>query len=218
MAETWFNKIKIIPYPPYRIRAEKSVREASIRLTWEADPKIVPATQVRNYRIYRMSAGSTPLSPIALLAGTASSFLDKNISIDRDYFYLMSTINANGIEGPLSEAVAPIRGEPFPPLNLHRELEINKTFLYREYINRVTWQANPDNVDAFDVTKYRVYRKNRGQTDAAFSLLTEVPSDQLTWLDRGLAGEQEADDSVYGVSAVDGEGRESPLGIEADHE
>ncbi len=218
MAETWFNKIKLIPYPPYRIQAAKSVREASIRLTWEPDPKILPASQVKQYRIYRKTQEASDLGPIALVPGIESTFLDKNISIAQDYLYLISTINDNGIEGPLSVAAAPIRAEPFPPLDIQKEIVINSTWLYREYINLLSWRANPDNQGAFDVTTYRIYRKRRGQADDGFMLIMEVPSGQIELLDRSLAGRQEAENLVYAVSAVDSDGKESPKGVEQEYE
>jgi len=218
MAETWFNKIKVIPYPPYRIQAAKSVREASIRLTWEPDPKIIPASQVAQHRIYRKTQGASDLGPIALVPGTESTFLDKNISIDQDYLYLISAINDNGIEGPLSVAAAPIRDEPFPPLDIQKETVVNSTWLYREYINHLTWRANPDNQGAYEVTAYRIYRKRRSQADDGFTLIMEVPSGQLELLDRSLAGRQEAENLVYAVSAVDSDGKESPKGVEPEHE
>ncbi len=218
MAETWLNKIKVIPYPPYRIQADKSVREGSIRLTWEPDPKILPATQVAHYRIYRKTRESPVLGPIAMVPATESTFLDENISIDQDYLYLISSINDNGIEGPLSAPAAPIRAEPFPPLDIQKETVVNASYFYREYINLLTWRANPENQGAYDVTAYRIYRKTRGQDDGSFMLLGEVPSGQLELMDRNLAGRQEAEAFVYAVSAVDGLGRESPIGVEQDHE
>ena len=133
-------------------------------------------------------------------------------NLERDYLYLLSSLNGFGIEGPLSAPVKAVRIEPFAPVQIQSRIELNSSFLAREYINIVSWQNNPENQGIFTISGYRIYRKTQGQPDASFVLLDEVPSGSSTFWDRGLTSQAQAEGYVYGVSAVDSLGRESPIG------
>jgi lysophospholipase L1-like esterase len=212
MAETWFTKIKAIPYPPTEIQAEKSERTQSVLLTWAQDPKIIPETGLQQIRIYRKRLPSGALVPMALVPASRTDYEDSIANLERDYLYLLSSLNGFGIEGPLSDPVKAVRIEPFAPLQIRSRVEVNYSFLAREYINIISWQENPENLDRFTISGYRIYRKTQGQPDENFVFLGQVASDSLTYWDRGLTSEDEADSFVYGISAVDSLGRESPIG------
>lgn len=212
MAETWNTTIKTIPYPPVEIQAEKSERTQSVLLTWSQDPKIISETGLQQIRIYRKALPSGTLAPIALIQASKTDYEDTGVNLGRDYLYLLSSLNGFGIEGPLSTPVKAVRIEPFSPVQIQSRVELNESFLAREYITIISWQNNPENQGTFTISGYRIYRKSEGQPDSSFVLLDEVPSDSLTFWDRGLSSRAEAEGYVYGVSAVDSLGRESPIG------
>lgn len=212
MAETWNQTIGAIPYPPVQIEAKKSERSGSIQLTWEEDPRISNKSNIKNYRIYRKNLASKVLSVIALVGASVRSFNDINISVENEYLYVISALNTEDIEGPMSDPVFPVKVEPFAPINIQVDTEVNRSFLYAEYINRITWQDNPDNQGEFVIASHRIYRKLSGQTDDRFVLLGEVSAGQREYLDRGLSDQDAAGNFEYGVTTVDSEGNESPLG------
>jgi len=211
MAETWFQQIRVLPFPPRPLQAEKSGRDRSIHLTWEDDPRILPSTELVSYRIYRRTLDFGSLIPIALVPSTEKEYQDRNVDLDNDYLYLLSSLNALDIEGPLSNFVISVRLDPFPPQDVESETLINMTFLYREYINRVTWEANPQNEGVYVIASYNIYRKIKGQQDEQFQLMAVVPAGQTEYLDRNLGSEEDAENFFYGISAVDSEGRESTI-------
>ncbi|MFA9453124.1 MAG: GDSL-type esterase/lipase family protein [Candidatus Aminicenantaceae bacterium] len=211
MAETWYQQIRILPFPPISLQAEKIERDHSIRLTWEDDPRILPATSLVSYRVYRQRLGSSILSPIALVSAPANEFLDRNVILDYDYLYVLSSLNSGGIEGPLSDPVVSVRLAPFPPENIETEYVLNRAFLHQEHINHIRWEVNPENEGIHTIASYNIYRKIKGQNDELFELLIVVPADQHEYLDRNLEGKEAAESYFYGISAVDSEGRESDI-------
>ena len=214
LAQAWFEKIKLIPFPPDNIEAVKKERAGEIYLNWQENPKIINDTNLINYRIYR----KTPNQSDYILKGTVSSaifsFSDTNISSGQEYLYAIAATNANFIEGPLSDPVIPVRGEPFPPINVQSNLKINKAFLYREYINRITWSESEQNQGLFNLSIYRIYRKNLGEGDQAFQLIGEVNVNQLSFLDRNIGSSAEAENYIYGISSVDENDNESLIATE----
>jgi len=137
------------------------------------------------------------------------SYRDENIDTEQEYLYALSSINEDNIEGPMSEFVQPIRGNPYPPVNISTYTVVNKAFLYREYINRMTWEGNPQNQGQFTITKYRIYRKSRGEEDTMFVQIGEVSATQTEFLDRNLSSQEAAESYIYGVSSLDDEDNES---------
>lgn len=84
-----------------------------------------------------------------------------------------------------------------PPLSLYARQEQNRSLLQTEYINILTWQANPQN-QAYGITGYRIYQI----TGKKLELLAEVNAGQLEYLHR----KTEAAAYTYAVVAVDSEG------------
>jgi len=76
---------------------------------------------------------------------------------------------------------------------------LNRSFSQAEYINILSWQANPANA-GLDITKYRIYLMNNGTP----SLLAEVGADQSQYYHR-KAGQEKLD---YAIVAVHSSGRE----------
>ena len=209
MAETWYEKISSAPFPPVNIQALIRQRDKVIILEWEKNAKVIPAAKLTNYRIYRKKSGDPGFTAKGIVDSEQFSYHDENIDPEQEYIYALSSINEDNIEGPMSELVQPIIGDPYPPVNISTYTVINKAFLYREYINRLTWEGNPQNQGQFTITKYRIYRKSRGEEDTMFLQIGEVYATQTEFLDRNLSSQEAAESYVYGVSSVDDEDNES---------
>ncbi len=211
MAETWESGILSVPFPPVNIQAEKSDRNRTVSLTWENNPKILNPSSLQFFRIYRQIRDITDLRPIAVVHASIFSYEDNKIKQDTEYRYALTAINKQGVESQKSPPVDPVRGEPFPPLNVSTETVTNSSFFYREYINIVGWEENPGNEGQFVVTRYRIYRKLAAESAAFFRLLEEVPAGQseLEYWDRGIPSPEQAAKYAYGVSALDSDGNES---------
>jgi len=100
---------------------------------------------------------------------------------------------------------------PLPPINIKTSQLTNRTLLLIEYINQITWEKNPKNNGLFNIQKYRIYRKNPSKGNSQFEYVGEVDSNTFSYLDRNFFELQEAQNVIYGVSAVDAEGRESEI-------
>ena len=80
----------------------------------------------------------------------------------------------------------------------------NDLIFYKEYVNRLTWSANPDNRSA--LATVRIYRKPQGGADPGYALLASLPPAALQYDDRGLAAGQLF---TYRIVAVNTRGMES---------
>jgi lysophospholipase L1-like esterase len=212
MAEAWFQKIKIVPFPPIGIEAKKSQSQQRITLTWEDDPRIIPSTQLSRYLIYRTSKTANDPQLIASVPATVHTFRDTQVSSEEEYRYFLRAKTELEREGPLSEGVIPERSDPFPPLNITSETLINKAYLFWEYVNRINWEDNPQNQGEYEIVSHRIYRKLKGQINTSYQLIAEVSASDFTYLDRGISGKEAAESYQYTVTAVDSDGQESPLG------
>jgi hypothetical protein len=98
-----------------------------------------------------------------------------------------------------------------PPVNsaLHR-LENNYIF-FKEFVNRLTWEANPLNTAALSL--FRLYRKPVATDDSAYVMVAETPPTVFTYDDRGL---KSGETFIYKLTAVDDEGRESAPALISD--
>jgi hypothetical protein len=117
--------------------------------------------------------------------------------------YAVSSI-ATGGENPCG--VATFWASLLPPAGLTCTALENNYIFYKEYINRLSWQADADT--RADVVTYRIYRKSYGAADSAYQLLGEVGSSTLQYNDRNVDRSQRY---TYGITAVDDTGRESRL-------
>ncbi|MCX6580148.1 MAG: S8 family serine peptidase [Candidatus Aminicenantes bacterium] len=79
------------------------------------------------------------------------------------------------------------------PLNLQGQKVENRSLFLTEYLNRLTWQANPLNQNS-EITGYRVYRLNGKRIE----LITELESTRLQYLHRN----SEQGSYTYAVTAV----------------
>jgi hypothetical protein len=94
-----------------------------------------------------------------------------------------------------------------PPINVALRRDINRSLFFQEAYHTITWQPNPEDA-GIDLAGYRVYRKPAGRSDAEYALLGAVSQDTLRYVDSRLRVSLKLE---YAVTAVDGEGVESPF-------
>jgi len=92
----------------------------------------------------------------------------------------------------------------YPPAEPTCTRLVNDFIFYKEYVNRLTWSVNPNNLGA-PVT-VRIYRKNLGEPDSEFQLLQEFDQSLASYDDRGLRKDQ---NFVYRFTSVLRTGKES---------
>jgi hypothetical protein len=92
----------------------------------------------------------------------------------------------------------------YPPAGLKAERLTNNFFFFKEYVDKLSWDANPNNATA--PTKYRIYRKTTGAGDTAFEYLGETTAEFRYYFVRGV---KKTDTFIYRVTAVMADGRES---------
>ena len=91
-----------------------------------------------------------------------------------------------------------------PPANAALQRLENNFIFYKEYVNKLTWAANPENKVA--LSAYKVYRKAKGAADSAYALLVTLPPTATLYEDKGLAA---AALYTYRITAIDANGHES---------
>ena len=91
-----------------------------------------------------------------------------------------------------------------PPANaLLQRLENNFIF-YKEYTNKLTWQANPENRTT--LVNYKIYRKVKGTDDSAYALLVSLAPTTFIYEDKGLKNDQLF---TYRITSLNSRGKES---------
>ena len=110
--------------------------------------------------------------------------------------------------GVVSVHIVAVSYGVFPPANVKLERLVNDYIFFKEYINRLTWEANPDNLGT--ILRYKIYRKTRGEPDTSYDLVSEVDATVFGYDDRGL---REGAVHIYRITAVDDSGRESPPAV-----
>ena len=99
----------------------------------------------------------------------------------------------------------------YPPLNFGLQRLENDYVFFKEYIDRLSWEANPNNKTM--VTKYRLYRKIKGAADGTYQVIAELGTSDFTYDDRGL---KKNDLYSYWITAVDEYDRESEPALVSD--
>jgi len=203
MASTWYETIKIIPFPPVKITAKIMSRNNYVVLNWQVNNKISPETKLAFYNIYKCQKWGDEFEFTAKVKADSNSYYDHIDNSNQNFIYIIKAENKDKTEGPSSDYITPIQGDPYPPLNTKCELVINKGLFFYEYINRITWQENVKNHELFEISKYRVYRKLKLAPNKDFVLIGEVDNQTYYYLDRGFISSIQANEYEYGVSAVD---------------
>ena len=92
----------------------------------------------------------------------------------------------------------------FPPSQFSLQRLVNNFIFYKEYINRLTWTANPMNIR--NIVRYKIYARVTADSASAFDLLVELPANVFSYDDRGL---KKGIAYTYRITAVDEDGQES---------
>lgn len=92
----------------------------------------------------------------------------------------------------------------FPPAKVKLERLANDYIFFTEYINRLTWEANPENHSR--IVRTKIYRKVTNDPDSRFDLLAEIDASVDLYDDRGL---KQGIAYTYLITAVDELGTES---------
>jgi len=95
----------------------------------------------------------------------------------------------------------------YAPIATGRKV-LNRTFSQAEYINILSWQANPSN-SGLDITKYRIYQIISGTP----SLLVELASSQLEYYHRN-AGQASIQYAIVAVTSSNREGAPATVTVQ----
>ncbi len=212
LAQKFYDLVAVIPYPPEQVQAKKMRRERTIQLSWVENLKISSQTDLFSYKIYRKAFEENEYTQIAETNATNFSYSDQSVTMNVDYKYKISAKNSENKEGPSSDSVTVDIGDPFSPRDIKTQIVTNKSFFYTEYINKIDWKDNPENQGLFSIMKYRIYRKKVDQENDKFQYIREVDASVLQVLDRYFTTQDEARGYVYGISSVDVNNIEGPIG------
>ena len=95
--------------------------------------------------------------------------------------------------------------DPFyPPANFAAERLENNFILFKEYIDRLSWDLNPN--DKTNIVNYRLYKKGKTDPESAYALIKELPANTFTYDVRALKKDEICH---YRIVAVDDRSRES---------
>lgn len=162
---------------------------------------IVVRLQTRNYNYPIPVERPFPNYSSRAMAQAGQSFLSSDGNSWSDLYTSWGGLFANS-----NVCVRAFAGYPplYPPANVRSQKLENKFIFFKEYINRLTWQANPMNKTT--IVKYKIYRKVKGTADKTFQLIVETGSSVFMYDDRGL---KKGDLFSYWITAVDDLNRES---------
>lgn len=127
MAETWLKEIQAFPFPPLNLKIirrdfvwdakfisllswpeRQMAAEEGIGnfIFWQINPKIKNPSLIEGYRLYRKRADESDAA-YTLLANIKDylHYLDKNVILNLQYSYLVSTYRTDGVEGPVAGPV-----------------------------------------------------------------------------------------------------------------
>ena len=124
---------------------------------------------------------------------------------DKLYRFTGWSGSVDGISSPITvvmntdkAAVANFAINIFAPLNFAGVKKVNRSLLLSQYVNVLSWQAHPDNVD---VAKYRLYLAS----GTVLSLLAELNAGTLEYWHKNVPKDQVY---RYAVCAVNNHGQE----------
>lgn len=114
----------------------------------------------------------------------------------------------DGYTGETSHIIDVLVDKPLPPVNVLVEKIIDDALLKTNFINKITWQNNPQNNGLFTIAAYRIYSREK-DSGLEFAFLAEVNGLTLTFSDFGFPSGEEADKYEYAITSVDARGKES---------
>ncbi len=162
------------------------------------DPEKMPLTY--SWSLVSAPAGASPtLTPTG-----ATAVLTPDPDMAGTY-QVGLVVNDGALDSTMATASVIARFYPvLPPANAAlQRLESNFIF-YREYVNRLAWSANPENLST--ITAVKIYRKQKEAGDASYALLASLPATASGYDDKQLAQDQLF---TYRITSVNSRGAES---------
>ncbi len=99
--------------------------------------------------------------------------------------------------------------EPYSPINAKLKRMAAVGLLIQDYVNMITWEKNPKNNGIFNIVKFRVFRKLKGQSDWNYVYIAELDIGQpLQYLDH-FSNSEDRNKYYYAVVEVDDQNKES---------
>jgi len=99
---------------------------------------------------------------------------------------------------------------PYPPINAQQEKMDAMGLFVQDFANIITWEKNPENDAIFNIVKFKICRKIRGQSDRDYVSIAELEVGQpLQYIDH-TSSKEERNKYIYAIAEVDDNGQESP--------
>jgi PKD repeat protein len=100
--------------------------------------------------------------------------------------------------------------KPYAPVNFSVQNVVNRSLYFTDCLNVLTWSHNSKNAGKIQVSKYIIYRRQKGSSPD-FIYIGETGPGVSRFEDLSPADETEMKSYIYGIRAVDGYGRESDI-------
>jgi hypothetical protein len=102
--------------------------------------------------------------------------------------------------------------QPYPPVNITVKRINHEGLILQEYKSKVEWKANARNDGLFNITNYRIFRKDKSKNGSSYVYIAEVAGNVFTFYDSGFPSAEERNKYLYAVASVDSNGKESQRG------
>jgi hypothetical protein len=156
-------------------------------------------TDPLKYQWYKGLSGdiSRPIS-----GATSTSYTTPVLEDEYNYYW----VRVDNDCGRADSATATVKVEfpAYPALNFRLTRVESDFIFFKEYINRLSWEANPQNVK--EIVSQKIFRKAKGAADSAYQLVKELGPNEFSYEERGL---KKADLYMYRLVLVNEKGRES---------
>ncbi|MBN2346966.1 MAG: S8 family serine peptidase [Candidatus Aminicenantes bacterium] len=162
------------------------------------DPEGFPLT-------YAFSLVSAPAGAVAELSPSGSqAALEVDPDVEGTY-QVGLVVNDGIVDSAMALATVTAKFYPVLPATAFAVQRLESDLIFsKEYVNRLSWQANPEN--KVTVAGYKLYRKAKGADDGAYQLLQQFAPTVFSYEERGLTAAQLY---TYKLTTIDSRGRES---------
>ena len=182
MAETWFEGLK-------NQKDTLTVTSPNGGERWEAFSlhNITWTTQgtVGNVRIEYSTNGGTSYTDIVASASNSGTYSWTVPNTPSSNCLVRISEASSGTPSDVSNAAFTITPPPKPKAPLSPAIDTRLDSTETKKINKITWQANPENAD-ITLKNYKLFKKQAGQADNLFSLLASLPPTTLQYEDANL--------------------------------
>ena len=154
---------------------------------------------------YSWSLLSQPSGANGSFSGSGSSAtLTPDYNVEGTYTVQLIVNDGTYDSAPVTATVSAKFYPVLPPTAAKVERLVNDKIFFKEYINKVTWQANPQN--KVTITGYKVYKKVKGAADSSYQLVTQMAANAFSYEERGLKADQLY---TYKITSLSSRGKES---------